>query len=173
MEGEAAGAGDLQEPVLAGDLDEGVVLGRGAGELHGDGLAVGVAIDDIDASNGAMQVVPRSHKGEIFDQGQEQEAAEAEKAATEKAVRDIETYDFLTTDDNMLQKGDGDEPQGKRARVDVDVEGAEEESLGESDHDFWLPLSNWPAEHGLHNVLNSSVTDPAPHEVQLLCPPVE
>lgn len=56
-------------------------------------------------------------------------------------MRDIETYDFLTTDDNMLQKGDGDEPQGKRARVDVDVEGAEEESLGESDHDFWLPLS--------------------------------
>ena len=32
-----------------------------------DGLAIGVAIDDIDASNGAMQVVPRSHKGEIFD----------------------------------------------------------------------------------------------------------
>ena len=32
-----------------------------------DGLAIGIAIDDIDAGNGAMQVLPGSHKGPIFD----------------------------------------------------------------------------------------------------------
>ena len=47
MEDEAARAGDLEEAVLADDLDEGVDLGGRAGHLDRHRLAVGV--DDAGA----------------------------------------------------------------------------------------------------------------------------
>ena len=61
----------------------------------------------------------------------------------EKVVRDMEVYDFLTTDENILRKGT-EEPAGKRLRLDPETgaEEPEDETLGESDHDFWLPISN-------------------------------
>jgi histone H3/H4 len=61
----------------------------------------------------------------------------------EKVVRDIEVYDFLTTDENILRKGT-EEPQGKRLRMEDGTEQPDPDDvmLGESDHDFWLPISN-------------------------------
>ena len=39
----------------------------------------------------------------------------------EKVVRDIEVYDFLTTDENILKKGT-EEPSGKRMRLEDGTE---------------------------------------------------
>eukprot|EP01043_Picozoa_sp_COSAG02_P038078 COSAG02_NODE_2910_length_7766_cov_5.844659_2_plen_466_part_00 len=61
----------------------------------------------------------------------------------EKVVRDIEVYDFLTTDENILKKGT-EEPSGKRMRLGDGTEQPDPDDamLGESDHDYWLPISN-------------------------------
>jgi len=61
----------------------------------------------------------------------------------EKVVRDIEVYDFLTTDENILRKGE-DEPSGKRMRLEeggAQAGSDDEEGFGD-DHDYWLPISN-------------------------------
>lgn len=77
----------------------------------------------------------------------------------EKVVRDIEVYDFLTTDENILKKGI-EEPSGKRMRLGDGTEQPDPDDalLGESDHDYWLPISN------IKRVAKAKLNEVIPHE---------